>query len=41
MCGIAGYYNFNKNYITDNSEIRDMLEVQRHRGPDDSGIVFF
>ena len=41
MCGIAGYYNFNNNYITNNSEIREMLEVQRHRGPDDSGMVFF
>ena len=41
MCGIAGYYNLNKTSITDNREIKDMLEVQRHRGPDDSGMVFF
>jgi len=41
MCGIAGYYNFNQSSIADNKEIVEMLETQRHRGPDDSGIVFF
>jgi len=41
MCGIAGYYNFNQTLIKTNEEIIDMLEAQRHRGPDDSGIVFF
>ena len=41
MCGIAGYYNFNASPIKSNNEIIEMLEVQRHRGPDDSGIVFF
>lgn len=41
MCGIAGYYNFNKTTITSNKEVVDMLKVQKHRGPDDSGIEFF
>jgi len=41
MCGIAGYYNVTNFPIATNREIVDMLEVQRHRGPDDSGIVFF
>ena len=41
MCGIAGYYNFNQSRIQNNTEVIEMLEVQRHRGPDDSGIVCF
>jgi len=41
MCGIAGYYNLNKSPIDNNKEIVEMLNVQRHRGPDDSGIVCF
>jgi asparagine synthase (glutamine-hydrolysing) len=41
MCGLAGYYNITNTPIKTNIEIVDMLEVQRHRGPDDSGIVFF
>ena len=41
MCGITGYYNFDSKPIRSNKEIVEMLEVQRHRGPDDSGIVFF
>ncbi len=41
MCGITGYYNFNQALILSNKVIIDMLEVQKHRGPDDSGIVFF
>lgn len=41
MCGIAGYYNFDNSSILNNEEIIEMLEVQRHRGPDDSGVVLF
>lgn len=41
MCGIAGYFNFNSTPIKSNKEIVEMLEAQRHRGPDDSGIVYF
>lgn len=41
MCGITGYYNYSQKAISTNKEICNMLEVQRHRGPDDSGIRFF
>lgn len=38
MCGFTGY--FLKNSIESNSTvILDMLELQRHRGPDDSGVL--
>ena len=41
MCGIAGYFNFHQRLIHSNHEVRNMLNVQQHRGPDDSGICFF
>ena len=39
MCGITGYYNFNGQAEKSNDAIRKMLLLQKHRGPDDSGIV--
>lgn len=39
MCGFTGYYNFNDKKETGNHIIRQMLSIQKHRGPDDSGIV--
>jgi asparagine synthase (glutamine-hydrolysing) len=41
MCGISGYYNINMNPVHDTSTILNMLKVQKHRGPDDSGIMAF
>lgn len=41
MCGIAGYINLDGQVINDNSIIGNMLSVQKHRGPDDSGIYAF
>jgi asparagine synthase (glutamine-hydrolysing) len=41
MCGITGYINLNKKPISDSSTILNMLSVQKHRGPDDSGIRAF
>ncbi|SMO50355.1 asparagine synthase (glutamine-hydrolysing) [Saccharicrinis carchari] len=41
MCGITGYINASSKPITDTSRIISMLKVQRHRGPDDSGIRAF
>jgi len=41
MCGISGYINHNSKPIRDTSSIISMLEVQKHRGPDDSGIMAF
>ena len=38
MCGITGYLLKNKSE-QDNATIREMLALQKHRGPDDSGIV--
>jgi asparagine synthase (glutamine-hydrolysing) len=39
MCGFTGYINFNGKKETGNQVIRQMLSIQKHRGPDDSGIV--
>ena len=39
MCGFTGYYNFKKSFENDNHNIRQMIALQKHRGPDDSGIV--
>tara|TARA_Y100001958_G_C21248081_1_gene580291 strand:- start:2566 stop:4458 length:1893 start_codon:yes stop_codon:yes gene_type:complete len=39
MCGFAGFLNFNNSYEMNNHSIRRMIEIQKHRGPDDSGIV--
>ncbi len=41
MCGIAGYINLNSKPVSDSRAIISMLNVQRHRGPDDSGIRAF
>jgi len=39
MCGLAGYIIKNNNIETNNTNILSMLKLQKHRGPDDSGIV--
>lgn len=39
MCGLVGYVNFNEPIVS-NYIIDKMLLLQKHRGPDDSGIVF-
>jgi len=41
MCGITGYINLKGQPLNDTSRILDMLKVQKHRGPDDSGIRAF
>lgn len=41
MCGITGYIHLNGSRIKDTSQIIKMMNVQRHRGPDDSGIRAF
>ena len=41
MCGITGYINTNSISIQNTSCIMEMLKVQKHRGPDDSGIQAF
>jgi len=41
MCGITGYINLNNKPIQDTGTILNMLKVQKHRGPDDSGIRAF
>ena len=38
MCGIAGYYYRSGKRIADTAAVIEMLKLQRHRGPDDSGI---
>lgn len=39
MCGFTGYFNLNNTLETNNQVIREMIAIQKHRGPDDSGIV--
>lgn len=41
MCGITGYLFLNGNKVKDNTVICKMLTAQKHRGPDDSGIIGF
>lgn len=41
MCGITGYININSKPIANTSGIIKMLDIQKHRGPDDSGIRMF
>ena len=41
MCGIAGYYNKSGKSIGHTARLQQMLEIQKHRGPDDSGIRAF
>lgn len=38
MCGIAGYFYRSGKRIADTATVIEMLNCQRHRGPDDSGI---
>ena len=40
MCGIVGVYNRNGSPV-DARTLRRMIDVQRHRGPDDQGIRLF
>ncbi|MFN7676432.1 asparagine synthase (glutamine-hydrolyzing) [Flavobacterium sp.] len=39
MCGFTGYYNLNSVLETNNNAIRQMIAIQKHRGPNDSGII--
>ncbi len=39
MCGFTGYFNFDFRRETSTQVIREMIAIQKHRGPDDSGIV--
>ena len=41
MCGIAGYYNTSGKNVGNTSTVLQMLDLQKHRGPDDSGIRAF
>jgi asparagine synthase (glutamine-hydrolysing) len=41
MCGITGYINLDNQPVRDTCSILNMLKVQKHRGPDDSGIRAF
>lgn len=41
MCGIAGYYNKAGTPIGNTETVLKMLHLQKHRGPDDSGIRAF
>jgi asparagine synthase (glutamine-hydrolysing) len=41
MCGITGYINTDNSLIASTAVIRKMLTAQKHRGPDDSGIMAF
>ena len=40
MCGFVGYINRNLDQI-DPSMIKKMMQLQQHRGPDDSGLTLF
>ena len=43
MCGIAGFYSAERHYLSERERYTDLLRImnaaQRHRGPDDSGIM--
>jgi len=41
MCGIAGYINLKSEMIRNTAPIISMLQSQKHRGPDDSGVRAF
>ncbi|MHB2153612.1 asparagine synthase (glutamine-hydrolyzing) [Calditrichota bacterium GD2] len=41
MCGITGYINFNKRPVKNTARILRMMQVQKHRGPNDSGVRAF
>jgi asparagine synthase (glutamine-hydrolysing) len=38
MCGICGFYQYKSHEPADRRILDDMLNVIRHRGPDDSGV---
>lgn len=38
MCGFTGYIK-SKNSVSDSAAILNMLKLQQHRGPDDSGVL--
>jgi len=38
MCGIVGTYNLTKQHPIEEANLRQMLAMIRHRGPDESGI---
>jgi asparagine synthase (glutamine-hydrolysing) len=38
MCGIAGKIYFDNNRVIDQSELKEMTDVIKHRGPDDEGF---
>lgn len=38
MCGLVGGWNREKGVAVDVSQIKEMVELLRHRGPDDEGI---
>src|SRR5215208_3445982 len=40
MCGIAGFYSFH-GAPADQNTLKNMLALQRHRGPDDHGMRLF
>jgi asparagine synthase (glutamine-hydrolysing) len=39
MCGIAGYMMLDGSAVQSNEVVLQMLKVQKHRGPDDTGII--
>ena len=39
MCGIAGIINLDKR-PAEKAVLEDMVKIQRHRGPDDTGFYF-
>ena len=39
MCGFAGYLIFNNKPEADSRNLAKMMNLQKHRGPDDSGLV--
>ena len=41
MCGITGYINLSGKPIENTKSVLSMLYVQKHRGPDDSGLRIF
>jgi asparagine synthase (glutamine-hydrolysing) len=40
MCGICGIFHFGDGRPADETIVRDMTDVIRHRGPDDDGFYF-
>jgi len=38
MCGICGVYNLDPSNVVSNITVQSMMDVMKHRGPDDEGI---